>query len=82
MPALRVAFLPDGKRFLTMAGNESYLRNVDTAETLHTFDGHAECVMAIAVSSKGCYAVSEGLDQKMRLWHLPESAAAQKVGQK
>jgi WD40 repeat protein len=77
--AVGVAFLPDGKRFLTAEGQVSCLRSLDTSAVLHTFDGHADCVMAIAVSSKGRYAVSGGLDQKVRVWRLPDPSEAVKA---
>ena|ERR1019366_3290049 len=73
-----VAFLPDGKHFVTGEGNVVRLRNVDTGKVLHTFDGHADCIMAVAVSAKGSWAVSGGLDQKVRLWRLPEPGAVEK----
>jgi regulation of enolase protein 1 (concanavalin A-like superfamily) len=73
-----VAFLPDGKRFLTTgipSGQGSpialTLRDADTGKVLETFQGHTDAIIAIAATPDGQYAVSGGLDQTVRLWQLP-----------
>jgi WD40 repeat protein/DNA-binding SARP family transcriptional activator len=76
------AFTPDGKYALTGSGNISawagipgennhmMLWDVETGELLHTFEGHTNAVLAIAVSPDGKRALSGDGDGIIRLWDL------------
>src|SRR5205823_3204564 len=62
-----VAFLPDGKRFLTTGIPEGGLSptalvlwDADTGKVLHTFKGHTDTVIAVAVTPDGEFAISGG----------------------
>ena len=72
----KVAFLPDGRRFLMTNGKELCLADADTGAVLETFRGHEDAVMAFALVPTGPYFVSGSLDQTVRLWRLPDPPAA------
>jgi WD40 repeat protein len=71
-----VRFLPDGKRFVTtgipggFAPTGLALWDIDSGKVLHTFVGHTDAVIAVAVAPDGLQAVSGGHDGTVRLWSL------------
>jgi WD40 repeat protein len=72
-----VTFLPDGDRCLVAYGKAPHVCRAATGEILHTFAGHADCVMALAVAADGTFAVSGGLDETVRVWRLPTPPATE-----
>ena len=46
------------------------LWNLETAEELHTFTGHADSVNAVAIAADGKRAISASLDKTLKLWSL------------
>jgi WD40 repeat protein len=70
--AHQIAFLPDGRRFLTAGSTTVRLSDVVTGEVLSTYQGHSDAVMAVTLVPGEPSAVSGGLDQTVRLWRLPE----------
>jgi WD40 repeat protein len=77
-PWFNVAFLPDGKRFLTttiakggFSPTALALWDADTGTLLQTYKGHTDCLMAVAVSPDGKVGFSGGMDQMVRAWKLP-----------
>jgi len=79
----RVAWLPDGRRFLMACANDVCLADADTGALLQTFQGHKDEVMALAPVPHEPYAVSGSLDLTVRLWRLPDPPPppAEKVGE-
>jgi WD40 repeat protein len=46
--------------------------DVSNRACIHTFAGHTDAVVAIAVSPDGHYLASGSLDRTIRLWYLPD----------
>jgi len=77
-PVLDVAFLPDGKRFVSCSGspgkpgsdNSVRLWDVETGREIRRMEGHQDDVMTVAVTPDGRTALSGGMDQVVRFWDL------------
>jgi WD40 repeat protein len=70
--AIRAAFLPDGRRFVMVCNKSMHLCDAETGVLLQTFRNHTDAALAVAVSGKGAFAASAGLDETVNLWRLPE----------
>ena len=74
-----VAFLPDGRRALSGSyDNTLRLWDLETGETLRTFEGHTSGVSAVAVLGDG-RALSGSDDNTLRLWDLETGATLRHV---
>jgi hypothetical protein len=66
-----ICFTPDGQRALTGNGSAVSIWDLSTGREIGRLLGHAEDVLAVAVSADGNRIVSAGVDQTVRVWHLP-----------
>ncbi len=66
-----IIYLPDGERCLLANGKTPRLCDAWTGKILHTFPGHADYVMGLAVAHDGSFAVTGGIDCSVRVWRLP-----------
>jgi WD40 repeat protein len=68
-----VAWTPDGKRLLSTGNtpdNNVHLWDVESGKELHTFAGHQQPAITVAVAPDGRTAVSTGKDGTLRRWNL------------
>lgn len=68
--------LPDGQHLLTVGDNgQLTVRELATGRPVRTLDGHhPHEVEAVHVGTDGRYAVSTGMDRRVRLWDLDSGA--------
>jgi len=66
-----VAFLPDGRRFVTGSGDK-FLRlwNVASDKEVRKFEGHTDSIWIVAVSPGGRRLASGGPDKELHLWDV------------
>jgi uncharacterized protein (TIGR02145 family) len=70
-----VCFSPDGKYALAGCfGKRVDLFDVASGKAVGSFQGHADCVRAVAVSPDGKCAVSGCDDNTIRIWSIPSGA--------
>jgi WD40 repeat protein len=68
-----VAWTPDGKRLLSTGNNGDnnvHLWDVESGKELHTFAGHQQPAITVAVAPDGRTALSAGKDGTLRQWNL------------
>ncbi len=68
--AYDLAFLPDGKRFVSGTYKEMKLWDLKSGDIIHTFSGHTDMIYSIAVSPDGKSALSSSYDASMVLWDI------------
>jgi len=65
-----LAILPDGQRVVSSSSDTTIkLWDLESGKCLRTFEGHADQVMLLALTSNRC-AVSGSLDETLKLWDL------------
>src|SRR5262245_37417810 len=67
-----VAYLPDGKSFVSADGNDGTIRvwSISAVKVTQTFQGHTGAVTSLALSPDGTMLVSGGADKSLRVWDL------------
>jgi WD40 repeat protein len=66
-----VAITPDGKRAVSASSDQTLrLWDLESGQSLHTFEGHTDSVNGVAITPDGKRAVSASSDQTLRLWDL------------
>lgn len=67
---LAVAFLPDGKGFVSGDSGAIRVWDVATGKVTQSLQGHDGAVTSVAVSADGTRLVSGGADKSVRVWDL------------
>jgi WD40 repeat protein len=65
------AALPDGRVLIAVGDGTVRLWDVGLDKELHTFTGHGQAVLAVAVAPDGKHFASGGKDGAARLWRVP-----------
>ena len=66
-----MAVTPDGRRAVSASGDRTLrLWDLESGQTIRTFEGHTDIVSAVAVTPDGHRAVSASYDRTLRLWDL------------
>ena len=77
--ALRVAFLPDGRRAISSSVDRTLrLWDLETGNSLGRFEGHEGPVIGVAVTPDGRYALSGSDDKTLRLWDIATATEVRK----
>jgi WD40 repeat protein len=62
---------PDGHRAVSASYDKTLsLWDLESGQTLHSFEGHTDWVNAVAVTADSRRAISASNDQTLRLWDL------------
>ncbi len=74
------AFAPDGGRFVSASTDKLVkVQEVDTLDTVQTFEGHTSHVLDVDWNADGLTIASAGADLQVKTWDLAEGQQAGKV---